>query len=258
MSFLNTVPASLRPQEDFSTWNRFHVGNPLERVDWLRRLCRADLPVSLGLPGGEVMTASLWSVDSMKNQLHFSAPLSEENQRTLQALAKPPGLWGAAYIADDKLQFRMSGLDYAAKGGFLNINCSLPIEMYRLTRRQRQRVKSSADAAPLAQLPLAQAPSGAVALLVLDVSMEGCALQMRQSDGVLRPGTNVQGVEFEFDELTFLVADLEVLHVTPDSRDPTLLRVGCRWVHMSKLAKQVLQRWTSRGNRPRELLSLDL
>ena len=54
------------------------------------------------------------------------------------------------------------------------------------------------------------------------------------------------------------MADLEVLHVTPEPTDPTTLRVGCRWVHLSPSSQQVLQRWLHRGRRPRDLLSLDL
>jgi c-di-GMP-binding flagellar brake protein YcgR len=258
MSFLNTVPAAIRPREDFSTWNRFHVGNVFERADWLRKVCQSDVPVSLGLPAGDVLTTSLWSVDVPQEQLHFSAEVTDANRQALERLADAPEVWGAVYIDDQKLQFLMSDLSVATKDSFLAISCRGPQDMYRLARRQGQRIKGKLDDAPLAQIPLTLAATGAMTLRVADVSLEGCGLRQRSDDWALTPGSQLHGVEFEFDELTYLVADLEVLHVTPEPHDPTVLRVGCRWIHMSALAQQVLQRWVRRGRRPRDLLSLDL
>jgi c-di-GMP-binding flagellar brake protein YcgR len=258
MSFVNTVPAAIRPWGEFSTWNRFHVGDPFERAEWLNKVCQGDLPVSLGQPAGDVLTAALWSVDAANAQLHFSAEASDANRHALERLAAAPELWAAVYVDDQKLQFLMTRLNVVTRFGCLAISCNGPQDMYRLARRQGQRVKGWRDTAPLAQVALAQAATGAVSLRVADVSHEGCGLRVHADGCAFVPAQRLHGVEFEFDELTYLVADLEVLHVTPEPGDPTTLRVGCRWVHLTPPSQQVLQRWLHRGRRPRDLLSLAL
>jgi c-di-GMP-binding flagellar brake protein YcgR len=258
MSFLNTVPAAIHPREDFETWYRFHVGSPVERGAWLKKVCQSDLPVSLGLPAGDVITTSLWSVDGNQHQLHFSAEVTVAHQLALHRLAQEPFLWGAVYVDDQKLQFLLSHLTQGTKGHFLALNCRGPLDMYRMARRQGRRLKGPHDPAPMAHLPWPAAPTRTLTLRVADISLEGCGLHQPAGDGELTPGMTLQRVEFEFNELTYLVADLEVLHVTPEAHDPATRRVGCRWVHMASPAQQVLQRWVRRGLRQRDLLSLDL
>lgn len=258
MSFLNTIPAAIRPWDEFSTWNRFHIGDPFERAVWLNKVCQSDLPVTLGQPGGDVLTVSLWSVDQTGAQLHFSAEASEANRETVRRLATAAELWGAVYVDDQKFQFLMTGLDVVVRSGGLAISCDGPQDMYRLARRQGQRIKGWPNSVPVAQVPMDRAGGGPLTVRVADLGAEGCGLRLCADVTVFSPGQELHGVEFEFDELTYLVADLKVLHVTPEVADPTALRVGCRWLQMSPLAEKVLQRWIHRGRRPRDLLSLDL
>ena len=258
MTFLNTVPANIRPREEFAAWRHFHVGNGFEQADWLRRISQNDVPVSLGVPGGDLLTVSLWSVDVPNRCLYLGAEPTGVHREALPGLLAAPEVWGAAYIADQKIQFLVGQVSAIVKADSIAIACHGPLDMYRLARRNGLRVKRQRHACPVAQLPESLASAANLALLVVDVSEHGCALSRAEGDWTPVSDQVLRGVEFEFDDLTYLIADLQVRHVTPETADPTRLRIGCTWLGMSGQAREILRRWMERGRRRHGVLSIDL
>ena len=95
-------------------------------------------------------------------------------------------------------------------------------------------------------------------LALLDISATGCALQQPSGAPALVAGTEIEQVEVELDEQTYLFTDMSIAHVSlSQSAGSRKLRVGCRWRNMPSSAKEVLERWIGNGRRRRDLISLN-
>lgn len=274
MSFLNTEPVPIQTQDEEGTWRRFLVGDPDRQRGWLHKISRGDVPVSLGQPPSTLLSVTLWSVDDNTRTLHFSAPITPQNEQALGWLVGQPDAWAAAYVGDDKIQFQVSRLGAVIKDGRLMLSAQGPLALYRMTRRQGLRVRSASGKAPLARLAAPAGPSApaddtipgdlpaltAVAgagLRLANVSLQGCALRLPVGHRAPKPGQLLRQVEVELDEETLLYADLVVQHVTPDFCEPGAQLVGCLWGHMPTTARALLQRWMVNGRRRLNLVSLN-
>jgi hypothetical protein len=274
MSFLNTEPVPILTQDEAGQWRRFLVGDPDRQRAWLHKISRGDVPVSLGQPPSTLLSVTLWSVDDNTRTLHFSAPITPQNEQAVGWLVSQPDAWAAAYVGDDKIQFQVRQLSAVMKGGRLMLSAEGPLVLYRLTRRQGLRVRRPPGEAPTARLagaaglsssgddtipatllePVSGSDGG---LRLANVSLQGCALRLPPGHPSPRPGQLLRQVEVELDEETILYADLVVQHVTSDFREPGAHLAGCLWGHMPTAARALLQKWIVNGRRRLDLVSLN-
>lgn len=246
MSFLHTEPAAIHPLDDPGGWDRFRVADPRQRSGALRHLCRGDLPMTLGLPGGPTVATSLWAVDEVQRQLLFNVEADARTAATMHTLQAERELWAVAYPDESKLQFLLQPQTLRVRSGRLHVQCRGPLDMYLLPRRGTVRVRRPLALAPLAHWsagPAEPAPRGWV---VINLSLTGLAL-LQPPDGVqLRPGELIRDVILELDDETRIQADMEVRHLTRDGEDGPL-RVGCAWHGLAEAAFDTLRRWMARG-----------
>ncbi|MCA0243735.1 MAG: hypothetical protein LCI02_23100 [Proteobacteria bacterium] len=267
MSFVETVPAALDAGAargmPTNGWLAFQVSGAPARVALLRDLSELAAPVSIGRWGGEVVAATLWSVDAEQQCLHFSG-----GPELAALAARPEGLFAAAYLGDDKLQFPLHGIRVADGGGSADarfrLRCELPSLLLRLARRgglRLRRVGSEPLLARAAELPGGFGAAHWVEMPVLDIGKGGCALWLPAGAPELLPGMLLRAVEWQQAGELLFCADLKLCHVGSDPQRPTAgLRLGCSWGLMSKRARTLIDGWLERGQRRRTrfTLSLDL
>jgi len=265
MSFVETVPAALdagaargMPTND---WLAFQVSGAPARVALLRELSELAAPVSIGRWGGEVVAATLWSVDAEQRCLHFNGGPE------LAALAAlPEGLFAAAYLGDHKLQFPLLGIRVADAGGGrdgrLRLQAELPPLLLRLARRTGLRLRRLGGEPLLARAAQMAGGFGAdhwIEMPVLDIGTGGCALWLPAGAPALLPGMLLRAVEWQQGDELLFCCDLKVCHVGSDPLRPTAgLRLGCRWGLMSAGARALIDGWLERGQRRRKRFTLAL
>lgn len=255
MSFLHTEPAAIEPLDNPGGWDRFRVGDPYKRSAALKRLCRGDLPMTLGLPGGLTVATALWSVDEAQRRLLFNVEADARNTATMHSLQSEPELWAVAYPDESKLQFLVRPLNLSVRAGRLHVTGQGPLDMYLLPRRGTVRVRRPQARSPLVRLPSGQAQQATRGFVVINLSATGLALLQPPGDGQLQPGELIHGVELELDEDTLIVVDIVVQHVTGGGASGPL-RVGCAWHHMPEAALASLQRWIARGRVRHDVMTL--
>ena len=262
MSFLDTVPAAIDQLDYVGPWERFKNSDPRHCLAALREACHADTPLTLGMPDGPSLTASLWAIDEAACQLHFNV-----NGKTREAavVASMPLAWAVMYQGGVKLQFPLRDLALShLQAGRRSLTCAtrsliaqLPTAMYALPRRQTVRVRRAEQGPPELRFAHPFAPEQALQLTVLDISVTGCALRKPAGVLPLLPGTTVRGVEVDLDAETVLFTDMTVQHVTQATADPVgMARVGCRWNAMPASAQDTLAQWIAGGRRRRDLVSI--
>lgn len=258
MSFLHTEPAAIHPLDDPGGWDRFRVGDPHKRSLALKQLCRGDLPMTLGLPGGATVATSLWAVDDAQRQLLFNVEADARTTATMQALHAEPEVWAVAYPDQSKLQFLLQPLTMRVRSGRLQINCRGPLDMYLLPRRGTVRVRRPLALAPLACFsaePAGAVPPSSRRYVVINLSLTGLALLQPPGGVPLQPGDVIQDVTLDLDEDTQIRADMTVQHVTCEGEvEPR--RVGCAWQPMPEAALETLRRWIARGRMRHDVMTL--
>jgi c-di-GMP-binding flagellar brake protein YcgR len=263
MSFLDTVPAAIESVDHVGPWERFRVSDPRQCLAALRKACHGDAPVTLGAAGGPGVSASLWSVNEAARKVHFSVNGTTRDAAAVVSLSE---VWAALYAGDVKLQFPLRGLSLGHLHGGLrsatstarSLSAELPNHLYALHRRKAVRVRRASAGPPLMRLAHPSAPDQFMSLVVLDLSVTGCAVRKPAGLLPLLPGQDVCGVEIELDPQTFLVTDMMVQHVTLASNDPAGdAIVGCRWHDMPRSAQETLAAWIAGGRRHRDLMSID-
>ncbi len=263
MSFVETIPGALDAGAargmPTNEWLAFQVSGAPARLQLLRELSELAAPVSIGRWGGEVMAATLWSVDAEQHSLHFSGGPE------LAALAgQPEGLFAAAYLGDHKLQFPLHGLRVTAVADDrLRLRADLPPLLLRLARRNGLRLRRAGREPLLARV--AAVPGGFCAdhwveMPVLDIGAGGCALWLPAGAPPLLPGMLLRAVEWQqADGELLFCCDLKICHVGSDPLRPTAgLRLGCSWGLMSKGARALIDGWLQRSQRRRTRFTLAL
>ncbi len=257
MSFLDTEPAAIDSRDFAGPWTSFRVGDPRLRMATLRELCRNDVPLAIGLPGGPSLSANLWSVDDVKGRLHLKVVTGAEHAATL---CVQPNLWAAAYLDAAKVQFDVRRMVLEGPPGDRTLSADTPREMFHLPRRRAVRVRRDEGHAPCLRFAHPVLPERPVRMRVMDISTSGCALWKAAGELPLAPGNLIRAVEVELEADTFVYSDLRVRHVTLNSSHAGRAgaRVGCSWQGMALGAQETLQRWIRRGRRRRDLVSLSL
>lgn len=278
MSFLDTLPAPIHRLEPGGPWAQFRVADPRACELELRAMVREDLPLSVGVAGGPVVPASLWSADAAAGQLHLSLTRPEDDAPTMQHLLgrtrENHELWAAGYRGDLKLQFDLPEAMLQRQGHDSRrwvVRCAWPRLLLRLPRRGAVRVRRGGGDAPAAIFHHPLARDHRVRLRVLDISESGCAL-WNPRDGIpLPPGVEIRKVEVELDDEAIFFTDLRIQNAVagpagaaaspPEEaaagpRPVAGVKLGCSWVDLPPMAAETLHRWIRQGRRRRDLISL--
>ncbi len=255
MSFLDTVPAAIQRLDGRGPWARFRVTDARQRMALLREIVRGDVPLTLGAAGGPTCPSLLWALDDEPQRLHIRvAP--EVAREQLQAVLGGGRIWAAGYLQAAKVQFELRELVPGPVSELRMLQAGMPAQMVHLPRRRALRVRRSEAQAPTVTFRHPQLSELPEQLRVADISMTGCGLWRPSVAPPLPPGTQLRAVEVALDPEVFIVADMEVAHLTPAGRVRGGLRVGCDWRRMSPDAAETLQQWIARGRRRRDLVSL--
>jgi c-di-GMP-binding flagellar brake protein YcgR len=256
MSFLDTQPAEIHLLQGYERWERFRVGDPRLMLAALRAFCRGSVPLTLGAAGTPLVIAAIWSVDEQQNSLSFSLP--PEASPHVDTLVGAPELWAAGYLDDAKVQFECAGLRIERSGTVFILRADMPRLLYSMPRRTSLRVRRALALAPVVLFNHPSAEHARVRMLVMDISVTGCALWRAASDLPLQPGAVVPRAQVQLDESQGFIADLLVQHITQGAEPRAGMRIGCAWDNLPAYAAKLLENWISRGRRRRQLLSLDL
>ena len=261
MSFLDTEPARIQRVDAGTSWARFRVPDPRERMATLRELWRGAEPLSIGAAGGRIVVGVLWALDESHGDLHFSLP-PEAPELIELGTAQP--LWAAGYLGDVKLQFELRHATLERQTGGCMLRAAAPQRFYRLPRRGDLRVKRAPALSPLVQFRHPLAGDVSVTLRALDISMSGCALlkptdpTQQQALPPLPPGAALRQVKVQLDENAIFIADLSVQHVSLSAAARGGMRIGCAWQQMPESSVATLAQWIGRGRRRRGMVSLSL
>jgi c-di-GMP-binding flagellar brake protein YcgR len=256
MSFLDTQPAEIHLLQGYERWERFRVGDPRQMMAALHEFCRRSVPLTLGAAGTPLVVAAIWAVDERQNTLSFNLP--PEAAPHVDALVGAPELWAAGYLDDAKVQFECAGLRVERSGAVFTLRCDLPRLLYSLPRRTSVRVRRALALAPVVLFNHPVVEHTRVRMLVMDISVTGCALWRAAPDLPLQPGAVVPRAQVQLDHRQGFIADLLVQHMTQGADPRAGMRIGCAWDKLPAYAAKLLENWISRGRRRRELLSLDL
>lgn len=259
-------PVGIDPIDPTGAWQQFRVDEPRRRLSLLRELRIGDVQMALGASQGPVVAAALWAVDEPGGRLFFSV---EAQSPGLERLSTVPEWWAAGYLGEVKLQFPVHDLRCArpqrargpGAGNRLHLEAALPLFIYRLPRRQARRVRHARQRAPQLRLCDPQGGGEPVFLPAIDISLEGCALWKPAGGWPLRQGTLLRDVEVHLDDLTVLVTDLQVQHVTPQAAPVPPgpgTRVGCSWAGMPEAGRDALARWLQGKPQHSALMQLKL
>jgi flagellar brake protein len=257
MAFVETRPAPINHNNPGTDWQRFRVRSATQVLDELRALCRQDIPLVVGTPGGATVQALLWSVDDVQRRLHFRV---EADPQALSGFSFENDLWAAAYVMDDKLQFALKRLSVSVGQGLQVMTADFPGSLYRLPRRRSLRVRRDDAHGPRIRFFHPADAQTQVCLLMLDVSSTGCALLNPAGGASLTPGLTLPQVEVNLNEEITIFSDLVVQHLSPhlspDQRQDSGARVGCSWLGMPDSGKRQLRAWIQGGRRRRDLMLL--
>ena len=250
--FDDTRPAALDAHKGAPAWADFRVGDHGEAVQLLQRLRDGDVPVVLSTPHGVAVTSQLWSLDPVREQLSFSADASSPR---LQLLAESAEVAAVGYLDHVKLQFDLSELLLVHGASSSVLRSRWPQAIYRLQRRSSYRVRTLQRHAPKARLRPPAIPDMQLALRIIDVSVDGCALGLDDDVPALQPGITLQGVRIELDGDTAFTTGLQVQHVSSLQPGHSGVRLGCRMLQLDAHAQRALQRYIDRTQHRRRLLS---
>jgi flagellar brake protein len=249
--FSHTQPALLDPGGGIDPFAQFRVSNPREVSALVRQLADCAVPVHLSAPGGQALTAIIWTVDSAKRRIVFSADSVDPR---LPALAEEQDVTAVSYLEAVKLQFDLRDLMVVHSAEQCSLHATLPAEVYRFQRRSSYRVRTLESSAPTAQFRHPAIPEMQLALRVLDVSIGGCALFLPADVPPIQPGVQLNAVRFELSADTRFDAGLMLHHVTSIQPSSRGVRLGCELVHMGSMAERALQRYIDQTQKRRRLL----
>jgi len=231
----------------------FRITSPREIAAMLKQLCDGNVRLNLNSPDGSVLGVMLWTVDTVRNRLSFSA---DENEPNLPALQEHDEAVVVGYLDSVKVQFDLSQLVLVRGGRDSVLSASLPRQLFRFQRRSGYRVRPLLNNAPLARLRHSDIAEMQLALRVLDLSIGGCALFLPDDVPSMQPGVQINQVRIELDADTHLLVNLKLQHVTSINPDSRGVRLGCEFVNASGDALRTLQRFIDHTQKRRKLMAL--
>jgi c-di-GMP-binding flagellar brake protein YcgR len=231
----------------------FRVTAPREITAMLRQLCDGNVHLNLNASNGSVLGALLWTVDTVRERIGFSA---DESNPTLQALLACDEVVVVGYLDSVKLQFDLGPLVLVrgSNGRDCVLTAALPRQLFRFQRRSGFRVRPLLNHAPLARLQ--GGAGGQLALRVLDLSIGGCALFLPDEVAPMQPGVQFNQVRIELDADTHLLVNLRLQHVTSINPASRGVRLGCEFINASGDALRSLQRFIDQTQKRRKLMAL--
>jgi flagellar brake protein len=247
--FQDTRPAPLDDGLD-----DFRVDTPAEVAGLLRSLVDGATLVHLSAPDGTHTTTTLWTVDTARRRLSFTA---DGAALQLQTLVDAGETTAVAYLDSVKLQFELSNLMLVHGAGSSALQADLPQALFRFQRRSSFRVRTLPRNAPTVLLRHPSVPDAPLALRVLDVSTGGCALFVPNDVPPLPPGLKLPNVRIELDPSTRFEATLHLCHVTAINPASNGVRLGCELLQLSGEAQRTLQRYIDQTQKRRRMLSLE-
>jgi len=252
--FQDTRPATLDADDAGDPWGPFRVSHPQECLALLRQLRDGQQPVVLNSPGGDAVTATLWSVDEARGLVTLSA---QPGLPALDRLVEADEGMAVAYMDSVKLQWELSRLVLLRGPRLWSLQCALPSVLYRFQRRSAFRVRTPARHAPVARMRHPAMPEMALTLRVLDLSLGGCALWCPADVPMLEAGTRLGEIAIELDATTRFVSAATLAHVSSLGHHDRGVRIGCEWHQLPTSAERTLLRWIDTAQRRRRLMALE-
>jgi len=232
----------------------FRLTSPIEIATMLKRLIDGNVPLILNAPDGTAISATLWTIDSARRILSFSASADDPQ---LRSLIEHDEATVVGHLDSGKLQFDVHDLLLVHGVRTSALNCALPSEMFRFHRRNGFRVRPLVRSVPVVRLRHPMIPDMQLSLRVLDVSIGGCALFLPDDVPPLDPGVLMNGVQLELDADTRLLCSLRLQHVTSINPDSHGVRLGCEMLNAGSEGLRGLQRYIDQTQKRRKLMALE-
>ena len=232
----------------------FRITSPVEIKAMLRKLADSNTPLHINAPDGAALTASLWTVDSLRGAISFSASLDDPQ---LQHIVHCDEAVVVGYLDSVKLQFDAVDMVVVHGARESALSCAFPEVMYRFQRRGSFRVRPVLRSSPLVRFRHPEMPEMSLSLRVLDVSLGGCALFVPADVPPLTPGITLNGVELELDGDTRFTATMRLQHMSSLDEGAKGMRAGCELLRLPSDAERQLQRYIDQTQKRRRLMALD-
>lgn len=231
--FLETQFAPIDDSDDRDRWAEFRVSGHAPIGDLLRLIVDKKLPALFSPRPDQVIRGGVAEVDLRQGLLDLAVDMQAEST---QALIDCGQATVAAYDANVKLQFTLTGIERVEREDSAFLRSPFPSAVFRLQRRSAYRVRPP-ETVPVAlrfrhPLQLRQLLS----CRVLDLSLGGCRLSYPLEASPLPSGTNIVNARLELDAETKLLISLQVRFIQ-DLLDEEGHRqgqaLGCNWAPMS-------------------------
>ena len=232
----------------------FRITSPVEIKAMLRKLADSNTPLHINAPDGSALSASLWTVDSLRGAISFSASLDDPQ---LQHIVHCDEAVVVGYMDSVKLQFDAVDMVVVHGARESALSCAFPEVIYRFQRRGSFRVRPVLRSTPLVRFRHPEMPDMSLSLRVLDVSLGGCALFVPQDVPPLTPGVTLNGVELELDGDTHFTATMRLQHLSSLESGANGMRAGCELLRLQSDSERQLQRYIDQTQKRRRLMALD-
>ncbi len=218
--------------------DEYRISSAAEVQALLKQLQDKGTLVTLSGPGGLSYTTVLWSADTQRKVLSFSA---ESGDQRLQQLLESDEVVAVAYLDAIKLQFDVLGA-MLVRGGQTTITARYPEQLYRFQRRSSFRVK------PLGKEPTIRFkhpahPATVLTLRVLDISLGGVACLMPDNVPPMPAGSTARNCLLTLDEETTLEVDMVIHHVSVMNPEVRSARLGCELINLRGSDERALQNY---------------
>lgn len=231
----------------------YRITSPVEVDDYLKRLLNANALMTLSGPGGTSYTTMLWSVDSTRGIVCFSA---ETGDTRLQALLETEEVVAVGYLDSIKLQFDLEGVVQVHGNGTVALNAQYPRTLYRFQRRSSFRVKPLVSSTPVAHMRHPALPDMQLDLRVLDISLGGVALFLPHNVPMVSPGVKIGQCFLDLDSDTRLEIGLVIHHVSVINPESQGARLGCELINMNNATERALQQYVNQTEKRRLALAM--
>lgn len=234
--------------------DEFRITAPTQIKALLRMLLDGAVPLSINGPDGAMLSATLWTVDGMREAISFSATPDDPH---LQSIVQSNEAVVVGYLDNVKLQFDANDLVLVHGGRASALGCAMPSVMYRFQRRNTFRVRPVMRTSPTARFRHPRHDEIDLSLRILDVSLGGCALFLPHDVPPMDAGITISDVEFDFDPDTRFTVSLRLHHLSTVNADAQGMRMGCEMIRLPNAAERMLQRYIDQTQKRRRLMALD-
>jgi c-di-GMP-binding flagellar brake protein YcgR len=235
--------------------DEYRITTAIEVDDLLKRLLNANALMTLSGPGGTSYTTMLWSVDSTRGIVCFSA---EPGDPRLQALLETEEVVAVGYLDSIKLQFDLDGVvQVHGNNGTAALNAQYPRVLYRFQRRSSFRVKPLISNCPVARMRHPALPDMQLDLRVLDISLGGVALFLPHNVPMVTAGVKIGQCFLDLDSDTRLEMGLVIHHVSIINPESQGARLGCELINVNRDTERALQQYVDQTQKRRLALALN-